>query len=223
LISHLSIDPVEPLKIRSAWKPDNEIFQPTYFYEAGYELPTTFGSLRDPPQSLVLYLLGKGATLAGIETAADQFSGCLVVGLTNGDRRFRFCLDPALGYAVRYREDRNSTGQLVRRSESSDFVECRKGLWLPRSCGVDNFTWLTIPSEITKESLVRTTFAVSAISPDVVPAERFVLRYTVPGTTVSDASMPEARKSQDGRIDYVIPADITDLDAAIQKAIDGKP
>jgi hypothetical protein len=146
-----------------------------------------------------------------------------LVDLDSEGTRFRFCLDPQLGCAQRYREERNAAGQLLCRSEARDFVQSRTGLWLPRVCEVEYFSWPSIPQDVSSTAIMHKTFTVSKISHDRLPVARFVLRYSLPGTAVSDWSHPEAAKKPDKALHYRIPADIEDLDAAIRKAVDGTP
>ena len=217
----LIIDSVDNPKFFSR---DSIFFESKYFREAGFVLPRSIAMHQEGPKSLPLALVESGARLAKVQETTLDGRKYLLLELEDKDLNTRFYLDPACGYAVCRREEVTRSGQLAVISTASDFVQFRDpDIWLPRRCDVVYYTWRTIPDVITEKPLAKRTFVVGKIDKHPLPAERFSLRYSMPGTVVVDSTLPQAKQMPKGVLHYVVPADPGDLDAAIQAAADKKP
>jgi hypothetical protein len=219
--ARLSIDSVDTPK----WFPRKcRLFNPAYFREAGFVLPSSIATQHEGVKSLPLALIASGAQVAKVQETTLDGRRCLMVELEDKERNTRFYLDPACAYAVFRREERTRSGQLTAVSTMSDFVPCRDPkLWLPKRCEVAYYTWQTVPDMITEKPLAKRTFAVRAIDRRPIPLEHFSLKYDTPGTLVIDSTLPQARQMPDGVLRYVVPVDPDDLEAVIQAAADRKP
>lgn len=199
-------------------------FDPLYFREAGFVLPRTAGMHRSGAKSLPLALIEEGARVTKVEEMFLDGQKCVLLELEDKDLRKRFWLDPTRGHAVCRREFVMRSGQVAEVSRMTDFAKFEKpDIWLPKRCDVVYYTWPTIPEVVTEKPLARRTFVVRGIDKKAIPVERFCLKYTMPGTDISDSTLPQAKELPRGIVDYKVPPDIEDLDAAIQCAIEGQP
>ena len=178
----------------------------------------------------MLHLLDQGGEIIRSEATSLEGRECLLVEVPGSitvlkdSVTTRFYFDPAMGFAIRRGEELTSSGELVVRSDMSDFVELSaSNVWLPKQCKATYYTWYTVPDVITAEPLTYEHFTVKELDQERIPMERFSLNYTVPGTIVSDATLPQAKDQPEGYVRYSIPADPEDLDAAIRSAVDGRP
>src|SRR5205814_905646 len=73
------------------------------------------------------------------------------------------------------------------------------------------------PGEVFNTPLITDVLKVSEYATKPVPEELFTLKYTTPGTNVTDKSLPEA-SGQPGGVTYKIPANPQDLDRVIEEA-----
>jgi glutamine amidotransferase-like uncharacterized protein len=205
------------------WPPEAILFEPSYFYEAGFALPSTAGVQGKGAKSVPLDLIEHGAKVARFENVSLDGRNCILLELEDEDLKKRFYLDPSQGYALRRREEVTRSGQPVTLAIMSDFVKLSDpDIWLPKHCRVVYHTWRTIPGVITEEPLATRTIIVHEIDKNRIPAGRFVLDYTMPYTAVLDSTLPQAKQMPDGRVRYQVPANLKDLDAAIQSAVEGK-
>jgi hypothetical protein len=219
--ANLSIDSIDAPKY---FKPQNVLFEPTYFHEAGFKLPARVAEMRDGAKSLPLSLLSDGYMVAKLEDVKYDGRSCILLSLTKGDSSKTFVFDPKLGYAVVRKEVSNAKGQRLEVSEAHDFVSYPDvGLWLPQRITVAYYTWKTLPGEVFDTPLGEMTFNVRRISKDPIPAERFHLRYVMPRTSVVDSTLPGADKARGGIVRYQVPVNAADLDAAVEAALRGKP
>lgn len=179
---------------------------------------------RSGAKSLPLALIEEGARVTKVEETLLDGQKCVLLELGDKDLKKRFYLDPTRGHAVCRREFVTRSGQVAEVSKMSDFAKFEKpDIWLPKRCDVTYYTWPTITEVITEKPLARRTFIVRGIDKKAIPVERFCLKYTMPETVISDSTLPQAKKVPRGIVDYEVPPDIKDLDAAIQCAIEGKP
>lgn len=138
-------------------------------------------------------------------------------------RTFVFDLDPALHYAVRRWEQRYDPGQLLLQGECDQFEKLTgRDLALPRSCVVHLQEFHTRPGVRFEDAFLSEQHRVTAIDLKPIPAERFALNYTEPGTYVRDATLPEAQKDPSGYVSYTIPASLGNLDNVIMRARNGE-
>jgi hypothetical protein len=216
-----NVDPIDDPKI---YPPDGRVFSPTYFYEAGFVLPDTIAKQKVGARSLPLALIDEGATVIKAEEVSLDGHVSFLIELEDKGRRKRFYFDPSREFAVHRREELTPAGQRLVVAQMRDFVRFHNpDIWLPKRCDVNYHTWRTNPEMITEKPLTYERFVVQKIEKEPIPVERFTLHYTMPGTLVSDASIPQAKELPAGQVTYEVPADQRDLDAVIQHAVDGTP
>lgn len=225
--SSLNIDPLDGPKTRP---PSARLFRPDYFREVGFVLPDTIGKQGMRAKSLLLDLVDQGAEVANVEETSLKGRKCLSVELKGevkllgAEGTTRFYLDPSMAYAVFRREERTPSGDLAAHADMNDFVMLSDpDLWLPKRCKVTYHTWHTIPGKLSRDPLHHERFLAKGLERAAIHLERFALHYTVAGTIVDDATLPEAKNMPKGFVRYMVPPDPADLEAAIQSAIDGKP
>ena len=138
-------------------------------------------------------------------------------------RRHDFYLDPECGYAVRRLEIRDEANHLVMRSDCTQHEQlASRNIWLPRRCRVEKYTVAEIRDE---ETLIPQTFEsplyvchfqVKDFDLQPWPYERFELKYTAPGTSINDGTLPGVNRRNG--VAYKIPANPQQLDAVIEAA-----
>jgi hypothetical protein len=140
-------------------------------------------------------------------------------------RRYDFYLDPERAYAVRRLETRDEAGRLLTRSDCTEHERLAgRALWAPRLCRVEAYTGRPPgpPDEETSESqlfgspLYVTQYRVTEFDVKPWPEERFELKYTAPGTSVNDATFPEAEGK--AGVTYEVPANPGQLGEVIDQA-----
>lgn len=144
-------------------------------------------------------------------------------GRTALKRRYDFFFDPKIAYAVRRVEIRDDDGQLLSRSDCSEHEQLGgRPLWLPRLCRVQEYTYESLYDEETAvpyvfpSPLYINEFKVTDFDVTPWPDDRFMLRYSRPGTRINDATVP-GTTGQHG-ISYRIPADPKQLEDVIAAA-----
>jgi hypothetical protein len=128
-----------------------------------------------------------------------------------------FYLDPAMGYAVRQREERYEDGRLLLRVTCDDFrLVSGREIWLPHRAVEEYCTYVSITGEVHEQPVLYRRFEVSSISTEVLPDKQFVLAYDVPGTVEIDGNTG---------VEYTRPAATpAELEAALasaRRAMDG--
>lgn len=217
----LMIDQIQSPRLFS---PSDRVFEPDYFYRAGFVMPHRFDELGSDAESRILGLIDQGADVESIERTTLDGGEYVVVELSTTQQRMRFYLDVSVNYALRRSEELSQSGQMQMMVEMSDFVLLSPSeLWLPRQCEVIHYTWHTAPELITEQPLARELYVVQSIDKRPIPVEKFSLQYTMPGTLVSDSTLPEPEGNPGGVVSYEVPADLRLLDATIRSAIDGNP
>jgi hypothetical protein len=192
-----------------------------YLYSAGYAMPSNSTDLRggERPRSLLLSALQGGGKLTRrgepVPIEGQTFEVWEVS--KDGERQVYF-LDPGRNYVLRRRQVFAKAGNLAAQTDCLDFVQLpHTKLWAPRRIATDMY----YPQFSATEPLVKQQFIVSEIRDDPVPADRFVLAYTEPGTVVADSRIPGADKTSGERITYQVPADPGRLDEVIDAATRG--
>ena len=66
------------------------------------------------------------------------------------------------------------------------------------------------------------TYDISIIDRKEVSLDHFSVTERVPGTAVSDSTLPGAAKLKSGRVEYVVPPDVQSLDAVVEAALKGE-
>jgi hypothetical protein len=218
---------IESMERLQKSNPDERMFQADYFRDAGFHLPTTHDVYRDPPRSLIQHLLEDRGQLSGVREQDVEGTRFVLVELTYSATTLRFFLDPALGHAVRRREEWTRDGKRAVVVDNGDFVHFTKPeIWLPRQCHGVWYTWSALPGVYTAavrdEPLVEVTITARELNKDPIGAEQFSLRYDVPGAVIVDGRLPGAQKTKEGMVTYRVPAEAADLDAAIAAAQEGE-
>jgi hypothetical protein len=216
-------DNVPPLKGRE----DKPIYPLPYLRFAGLRVPS---SPRDYAQhfkarSLILDLLERGAYVTQSEPKSEGGARYLTISLVAKDATYLVDLDPSRNYALRRFEERTPAGKLICVADLSDFREVpgKKDFWLPHRCDVQYYQWEGRPATPTPEPFFVETYVITRCESQPIADRDFVVFYNVPGTNVGDATLPNAEKSFNGQIGYVVPADSQDLDKVVQAAIHGTP
>jgi hypothetical protein len=153
-----------------------------------------------------------------VEPALQLVNGfaCVVVAWPGRDKLW---LDPKVGFALRRRELLDPEGgSLMERWHNHDFVEGDRGIWLPKVCHVDRCGSRLAPAAYRGKPLLRYVFTVTKLGLNNVPDSLFTLDFR-PGTFVADANILPAKEGEGDFVTYVIPADRSKLDEAVQEAI----
>jgi len=138
-------------------------------------------------------------------------------------RRHDFYLDPEFSYAVRQHEIRDEAHHLVTRSDCSQYEQLAgRGIWLPRRCRLEEYTFEEVRDKETlipivfEAPLYVCEFLVKDFDLQPWPYERFELKYQEPGTRIKDGTFPGVN-SRNG-VAYTIPADPQRLEAVVGEA-----
>jgi len=91
-----------------------------------------------------------------------------------------------------------------------------RSLWLPRRCEVSHYRWESKPKTVKESPLIVETYIVSRVSGAPLAQDDFRVEINIPGTDVSDASLPGAENKPDKHVHYTFPANRDELDAAIK-------
>jgi hypothetical protein len=132
-------------------------------------------------------------------------------------RRYDFYFDPKRGYAVHRLDTQDEAGRLLMRSECTEHEQLPgRDVWMPRRCRVEKYTFVGLPDQYFGSPLYVNQFRVSAFDLQPWPDERFELKYTTPGTSISDGTFPEV-EGKEG-VSYEVPATPEQLDQVIKFA-----
>lgn len=136
-----------------------------------------------------------------------------------------FYLDPEHGYAVRRWQELTEDGKLQRQADCTDPIKLpHHEIWLPRKWRIDSYIEpVSFPGEVFQTPLRKEVVEVSELDTKPVSNESFTLKYTTPGTEVTDKTLPEAKLAPGadigvGGVAYKVPARPEDLDSAIEEA-----
>lgn len=214
----LTVMPLDRLIER---EPDRRIIEIEYLAEAGFWLSRMVADFRQPPKSLVLHLIEQGARVEEVSEEPLGKSPCVVVALKTDEMDYRFHLDPALGHAVRRRQEKWG-GKLAVVAENSDFVKLPDPeIWLPKKIHSTFHGWPDYPTQVTSRPLFFMDITVDELHQRPVSDEQFVLDYRAGGSYVADGRLPGSEQHSSGAISYRVPADPEDLDEAIEAAVEG--
>jgi hypothetical protein len=131
-----------------------------------------------------------------------------------------YYLDPQLCYAVRRFQELATDGRLRVQSDCTEHQKLAGyEIWLARKCRIDYYVADgTYPGEIFDTPFAGDVLEFSEFGTKPVPDEQFTLRYTTPGTSVTDMTLPEAKTAEGGAVSYKVPANPEDLDRVIEEA-----
>lgn len=197
--------------------PNHWYFVTDYLTWAGYDVPHSPSEIQNGVRSRVLVDLALG-TLVSQEVNPNAVKMTIMIG----DNTVNYELSPEKHYAVVARTERTKNGEIATSSRCQQFVQLgTRSVWLPEKISVDFHTWESAPGVYHQQPILTEEYEIR--SWDVAPIEqsRFVLNYSVPGAAISDAVVKGAEKFKSGYVDYKVPADPKDLDAAVQQALSG--
>ncbi len=198
-----------------------------YWHEAGFDVPTNEYDYVEPQiSSLVLHLASLPHAKSDYEltTLAGESSEKVAISTDNG--RHVFYLDPNLHRAVRRHEEYDQQNRLLSITTANDFrsIPNTKNLHLPFQINVQYFQWRRFPASPSKTALFESQYSLLSFEKASSTADEFVLNYkNQSGALVGDDRIATADQRETGLVNYTVPANPQDLDAAIQHAIDGTP
>jgi hypothetical protein len=127
-------------------------------------------------------------------------------------------LDAELGYAVRRFEVLTEDGRRRSQSECTDHQQLPgHKIWPPWKCRTDEYFTYADPGELYPTPFRTELIDVLEFETKPVPEAQFSLNYTIPGTRITDKTLPEAKLAQAG-VTYVVPSNPEDLDRVIEEA-----
>lgn len=124
-------------------------------------------------------------------------------------RIYVYYLDPEFSYGLRRSEQLYDGGILLTRVDCGDFQKVPgRQLYLPHRCVNDDYAGV-IPGKYSKVPVFTTTYDVSAVSVDPLPAEAFTPNYTEAGTQIIEDLLEGRQKrsivQEDGSIQEQVP------------------
>jgi hypothetical protein len=123
------------------------------------------------------------------------------------ERIYVFFLDPRMRYAVRCEEQRYRDGTLLFQRKNEEFEQVKgRELWLPRKSTKDCYTFSSVPATYFKSPIMTQVIEVSEIDLGSIADDQFVLKYTKPGTLITDQTIPG------GDVSYQVAATLQALD-----------
>jgi hypothetical protein len=199
---------------------DSRWFPQAYLRSIGMALPDAMGAPMDERRRRAR--LPDAFRLGGfvVESSREVVDGasCVVV---SSPRRQRFSLDPALGFALRRAENFNAeTGLLETRLINREFVQSLPGVWLPRVCWFERCGGPDLPPDYRGKPMVRYIFTVTKLSLNDVPDSLFALQIDAGYIVVDTPHVPP--DSPMAAVTYVMPANESEVDAAIEEAISAR-
>ena len=165
----------------------------------------------------------KGAVVSVIPAQRD--SGRVVISIAESDgTAHRFEIDSQRLSVVNRYVLSNSKGNPVLYAYPGDYrpLAGTPNVSLPRSCRVEWFQFDA--SSLRDESagpLFVEEYEIRVKSQREMPKEYFSITDTRPGVLISDSTLPGARALKDGRAQYRIPADLSQLESVIEAAKQG--
>jgi len=190
------------------------LFRSDYLREVGYWTPSICAELGRPASHIILHLLDSGATLTSVRRVFIDNIECVEVKLEEPKLIHLFLLEPDKAYALRrHTEIVKNSGQTARVVECRDYQNVKApSLWLPKRCQIDYYTWETIFPTCSHEPIVNETLSLDSVATARMPTTMFVLKYSTPGTFVTDFTAPKAQRS------YRVAAKAEDLKSGIDAA-----
>jgi hypothetical protein len=194
-----------------------------YWRSAGFLIPSNeyrFGESK--VSALVLHLANNGNARVTAAPADDGEGARVVVETSTGTEEF--WLDPTRAHCVMRHEARDREGRLLTATSTDEFVKVSETpeLFLPKYIHTDYYQWVGRPLEPSKDVLLAGHIVLDNFESVTFPQKHFELDYSDEvGTLVGDDRLPGAKDKDNGLVSYAVPADMRDLDAAIQKATTG--
>jgi hypothetical protein len=164
-------------------------------------------------------LIDKGGELVAVSKRTTAGVNSYDVTIRTSEQVHLFVLDERYRYSVVRHELRSSDRKLVQVDELSDFrpVGPDDSAVLPFRCESAFHQWQGRPRTPTARPFLKEIYDVLSVQLGDVDDKQFALNYVRPGMEVADGTLPGAKEAG-GYIEYVVPADVKDLDLAIARA-----
>lgn len=191
-----------------------------YFASAGFRVAQTADELGSAPLSEILRQPRDSLTMS---TEFENGQELTKISAMTGSSTLVWWLLSERAYTVLRSEERDKTGQLIQRTENSDFVQLgHRNVWLPKKFDRFWYQWRG-NGPVASEPVVVEEYRVTKLTSDPIAPEEFVLNYDdAPGTFMSNAKLADERKSEESKLEYRVPAKQEDLDRVIEDAALGK-
>jgi hypothetical protein len=199
--------------------PEFPLFEPDYFYSAGYELPSLAKEFVTPrDRSVVLFRIEVRKGILNVGRALVDGNDCVQLTLKCVDSSYKFLVDPKLNYAVRQHEEMSSTGVRKLLFHCTDFVNV-SGLWLPRRTSSDVHWFGSSPNFISEQPLFHQNYVVEELNNEPIPSGQFKISLNdQPGSFVSDGTLLGSDDPRKGTVSYRVPTDPSKLDEVVERA-----
>lgn len=198
-----------------------------YWREAGFDVPTNEYDYVNPRvTSSVLHAAAISGARVESESARLSERETLKVTISVGRRIQIFHLDPSLQYAAVRREDYDEEARPVSTTTANDFqlVPSSDRVYLPREIEVTHYQWNNLPPAPSARALFQSHYSLKSAEKKKLSVADFQLNYNdKSGTHIGDDRLPTAETRAHGLVNYVVPADARNLDAAVRQAIDETP
>jgi hypothetical protein len=196
-------------------KNDNNWIHQDYMRCAGQALSDPFNAGNHRKAERLPDALADGYQVQPVMELVDGAPCVVAAHPTRG----KVWLDPTLGYALRLREVRDgASGVLSWRVHNSDFAEVLPGLWLPKVCRREVCGPPLASAPYAGKPLLRYTYTVTRLTVNDVPDALFTLDIE-PGLRVMDATVLPPQDGENQLVTYIMPADPSMIDQAIQDAL----
>ena len=160
-----------------------------YFQDAGYHLPETSKELGSSTDSLVLWLEKQGRVIHWKSSGEFIDVGIEAPGpwQAKNKRRYRFVLDPSLGYAMREKWVETVQGKLISHTVCDEFEQIDgKKLWLPKVCSTFIHAVENVPSFKSSKPMYVKMSMLTAVERRSFSTDDFRLWYKTPGGMIFD-------------------------------------
>ena len=192
--------------------PDHMFGGDEYLKEAGFQLSQRADMSDEVPRHALHEVLDD-AVVEIVEPRTADRHDCLAVRMVRPTgESVEFVLDRKREFAVRERLERSSDGSLLIHAKCGQFQRLRpkSDLWLPRRITVDRYQL-----SVSNSQPLMTDVYTAKVSGHSIPDSTFSPHYDAPGTFVTDTTVPGV-----DRVSYQVPARPSDLDAAIEAAVE---
>ncbi len=194
-----------------------------YFDQVGAKIYGDANTINKPDESLLLYLIGQGATPTRVDSAPVDGVVCRTIVLTGKNGSYQFHLDPAMNYALRKLVELTADGRTKRVTTNTQFRHYPDHrVWLPFESHTEWYNWSSMKDKTLSTPLFFEDFRVEKLEKLPLPNSEFVMDLRRPGALVSDTRVPGAEKQKYGEVQYQVPANLEYLDDVIDAASKGK-
>jgi hypothetical protein len=201
-------------------------FRVLYFTASGFEVPAFGRVITNAPESLVLYLLHQEDS--ELQKAEEGNDGFFHLSIRANEHLHTFELDPKLKYAVHSYSEATAAGKRMWKAECKDFIEIGEDhIQLPKQIDCvfnawnDWNNWHDRERQVFDQPFLTVHIDVTEIhnNPTADDFFEFQPKNAEIGTIVSDSRLPGASESPSGWVTYIVPADRSTLDQAVDLAV----